>query len=168
MRRTILAAALFSAAIVLSACGEQEPAKASRPAPPPPPPPAAKPVPPPPPVKPAPKKPVPPPPVKPAPKKPVPPPPAPAKKAPPPKARPGVVAETVHAVDKTADYATGRTQLQAKKRMQNKLQNIPHIQASFLITNCPDDFSRKLTDPVYLRPAVFVEPRIPRQIAVPQ
>ena len=49
-----------------------------------------------------------------------------------------------------------------------KLQTVSHIQASFLITNCPDDFSRKLTDPVYLRPAVFVEPRIPRQIAVPQ
>ncbi|MBQ6598603.1 MAG: hypothetical protein IJH79_13710, partial [Lentisphaeria bacterium] len=45
-----------------------------------------------------------------------------------------------------------------------KLQPIPHIQASFLISNCPDDFSSRLTDPVYLRPAVFVEPRIPRQI----
>ena len=45
-----------------------------------------------------------------------------------------------------------------------KLQTVPHVQASFLITNCPDDFSAPLTDPVYLRPAVFVEPRIPRTL----
>ena len=32
------------------------------------------------------------------------------------------------------------------------------------IRNCPEDFSQPLTDPVYLRPAVFVEPRIPRQV----
>lgn len=45
-----------------------------------------------------------------------------------------------------------------------KLQTVSHIQASRLIDNCPDDFSKGLSDPVYLRPAVFVEPRIPRQI----
>lgn len=44
------------------------------------------------------------------------------------------------------------------------LRTVPHIRASCLISNCPDDFSQPLTDPVYLRPAVFVEPRIPRQI----
>ena len=52
----------------------------------------------------------------------------------------------------------------AGAKAAGKLQTVPHIQASLLIANCPDDFSRKLTDPVYLRPAVFVEPRIPRQI----
>ena len=44
------------------------------------------------------------------------------------------------------------------------LKTLPHIRASRLIDNCPDDFSKGLSDPVYLRPAVFVEPRIPRQI----
>jgi len=129
MRRTILAAALTCAVIVLSACGEQQPAKSSKPATPasapaakPAPAPAAKPAPA---VKPAPApaKPA----AKPAPKK------AAAKPAPKKAAakpaqnqasKPGVVLETVQAVDKAADYATGRTQLQAKKRMQNKLQNI--------------------------------------------
>ena len=57
-----------------------------------------------------------------------------------------------------------RIQEIAGEHSAGKLQTIPHIQASFLISKCPDDFSRKLTDPVYLRPAVFVEPRIPRQI----
>ena len=52
----------------------------------------------------------------------------------------------------------------AGEKAAGKLRTVPHIQASCLISNCPDDFSRKLTDPVYLRPAVFVEPRIPRQI----
>ena len=106
MRRTILAAALFSAVVVLSACGEQQPAKSSAPASPAPAP-AAKPAP-------APAKPA----AKPAPQKTEA---KPARKQP---AKPGVVTETAQAIDKTADYATGRTQLQAKKRMQNKLQNI--------------------------------------------
>ena len=44
------------------------------------------------------------------------------------------------------------------------LRTAPHISAACLIRNCPDDFSQPLTDPVYLRPAVFVEPRIPRQV----
>ena len=57
-----------------------------------------------------------------------------------------------------------RIQEIAGEKAAGKLRTIPHIRASFLITNCPDDFSSKLTDPVYLRPAVFVEPRIPRQI----
>ena len=52
----------------------------------------------------------------------------------------------------------------AGERAAGKLQTVPHIRASFLIANSPNDFTRKLTDPVYLRPAVFVEPRIPRQI----
>ena len=57
-----------------------------------------------------------------------------------------------------------RIQEIAGEKATGKLRTVPHIRASFLITNCPDDFSSKLTDPVYLRPAVFVEPRIPRQI----
>ena len=57
-----------------------------------------------------------------------------------------------------------RIQEIAGEKAAGKLRTIPHIQASFLIANSPDDFSRKLTDPVYLRPAVFVEPRIPRRI----
>ncbi|MBR4665957.1 MAG: tRNA (adenosine(37)-N6)-threonylcarbamoyltransferase complex dimerization subunit type 1 TsaB [Lentisphaeria bacterium] len=57
-----------------------------------------------------------------------------------------------------------RIQEIAGEKAAGKLRTVPHIRASFLITNCPDDFSSKLTDPVYLRPAVFVEPRIPRQI----
>lgn len=57
-----------------------------------------------------------------------------------------------------------RIQEIAGEKAAGKLRTVPHIRASFLITNCPDDFSRNLTDPVYLRPAVFVEPRIPRQI----
>ena len=52
----------------------------------------------------------------------------------------------------------------AGDRAAEKLKTVPHVRASCLISNCPDDFSSKLTDPVYLRPAVFVEPRIPRQI----
>ncbi|MBO4630420.1 MAG: hypothetical protein J5858_00715 [Lentisphaeria bacterium] len=52
----------------------------------------------------------------------------------------------------------------AGKTVSEKLKTVPHIQASYLISNCPDDFSHGLTDPVYLRPAVFVEPRIPRKI----
>ena len=44
------------------------------------------------------------------------------------------------------------------------LRTVPHISAACLIRNCPEDFSQPLTDPVYLRPAVFVEPRIPRQV----
>ena len=44
------------------------------------------------------------------------------------------------------------------------LRTAPHISAACLIRNCPEDFSQPLTDPVYLRPAVFVEPRIPRQV----
>ena len=57
-----------------------------------------------------------------------------------------------------------RIQEIAGEKAAGKLRTVPHIRASFLITNCPDDFSSQLTDPVYLRPAVFVEPRIPRQI----
>jgi len=52
----------------------------------------------------------------------------------------------------------------AGARAADKLKTVPHVRASCLISNCPDDFSRPLTDPVYLRPAVFVEPRIPRAL----
>ena len=52
----------------------------------------------------------------------------------------------------------------AGKSASEKLKTAPHIRASYLISNCPDDFSHGLTDPVYLRPPVFVEPRIPRNI----
>ena len=44
------------------------------------------------------------------------------------------------------------------------LHTATHISAASLIRNCPEDFGQPLTDPVYLRPAVFVEPRIPRQV----
>ena len=40
---------------------------------------------------------------------------------------------------------------------------VPHLSAVPLVTSAPDDFSKKLTDLVYLRPAVFVEPRLIRQ-----
>ena len=38
------------------------------------------------------------------------------------------VRETAEAVDKTADYATGRTQLEQKKKMENKLNKIQQNQ----------------------------------------
>ena len=38
------------------------------------------------------------------------------------------VKETAKAVDKTADYATGRTQLEQKKKMENKLNKIQQNQ----------------------------------------
>ena len=48
--------------------------------------------------------------------------------------------------------------------LAGKVVFLPHIQASYLILNEPGDFSRPLTDLVYLRPAVFVEPKIPRNL----
>ena len=42
------------------------------------------------------------------------------------------VKETAKAVDKTADYATGRTQLQQKKKMENKLNSIQKNQQNQL------------------------------------
>jgi len=68
--------------------------------------------------------------------------------------------DVLTALEKDAD----RIREIAGERAAGKLQTVPHIRASFLIANSPNDFTRKLTDPVYLRPAVFVEPRIPRQI----
>ncbi|MBO7148175.1 MAG: tRNA (adenosine(37)-N6)-threonylcarbamoyltransferase complex dimerization subunit type 1 TsaB [Lentisphaeria bacterium] len=44
-----------------------------------------------------------------------------------------------------------------------RLRSVEHIAASRLIFNDEQNFSTPLTDPVYLRPAVFVEPKIPRQ-----
>ncbi len=41
---------------------------------------------------------------------------------------------------------------------------IPAIDASEFLKNAPDDFSVKPTDLIYLRAAVFVEPKIPRKI----
>ena len=38
------------------------------------------------------------------------------------------VKETAEAVDKTADYATGRTQLQQKKKLETKLNNLQQKQ----------------------------------------
>lgn len=52
----------------------------------------------------------------------------------------------------------------AGNAVEGKLRTVAHVQASKLIFNMPEDFSGPLTDPVYLRPAVFVEPRIPRQL----
>ena len=48
--------------------------------------------------------------------------------------------------------------------LQEKIVYIEHILASFLILNEPGDFSRPLTEMVYLRPAVFVDPVIPRKV----
>ena len=48
--------------------------------------------------------------------------------------------------------------------LQNKIVCIDHIRAAFLILNEPGDFSRPLTELVYLRPAVFVDPVIPRKV----
>jgi len=45
-----------------------------------------------------------------------------------------------------------------------KLHCSEHLKASNLISASPGDFSTTLKDLVYLRPAVFVEPRIPRQL----
>ena len=39
-----------------------------------------------------------------------------------------VVKETAEAVDKTADYATGRTQLQQKKKLETKLNKLQQKQ----------------------------------------
>lgn len=44
----------------------------------------------------------------------------------------GVVAETVKGADKVADYATGSTQLQQKKKMESKLKNIQSKSSSQL------------------------------------
>lgn len=48
--------------------------------------------------------------------------------------------------------------------LQNQIVYIGHIKAAFLILNEPGDFSRPLTELVYLRPAVFVDPVIPRKV----
>ncbi len=45
-----------------------------------------------------------------------------------------------------------------------KLRPLEHLKASGLIFSSPGDFSTTLKDLVYLRPAVFVEPRIPRTL----
>ncbi len=44
------------------------------------------------------------------------------------------------------------------------LYTVPHVSAAHLITYSQEDFTMPLTSPVYLRPAVFVEPRVPRQL----
>ncbi len=44
------------------------------------------------------------------------------------------------------------------------LHTVPHVSAARLITYSQEDFTMPLTAPVYLRPAVFVEPRPPRQL----
>ena len=68
--------------------------------------------------------------------------------------------EVVAALEKDAV----RIQEIAGTDVSAKLKTMPHVRASCLITNCPDHFDQPLSDPVYLRPAVFVEPRIPRTI----
>lgn len=72
--------------------------------------------------------------------------------------------DSLAALDKDA----ARIREIAGERADGKLRTVTHVSASALIFNHPGDFGRKLTDPVYLRPAVFVEPRIPRRIADPQ
>ena len=47
---------------------------------------------------------------------------------------------------------------------EGKLHPLEHLKASSLIFTSPGDFSTTLKDLVYLRPAVFVEPRIPRTL----
>ena len=51
-----------------------------------------------------------------------------------------------------------------KNMLQDRIVYIDHIKASFLILNTPGDFSHPLTELVYLRPAVFVEPVVPRKV----
>lgn len=52
-----------------------------------------------------------------------------------------------------------------KDLLKDKVRYIEHILASCLIRNTPEDFSsHPLTELVYLRPAVFVDPVIPRSI----
>ena len=48
--------------------------------------------------------------------------------------------------------------------VEEKLKPVEHLKASELIFASPGDFNTTLKDLVYLRPAVFVEPRIPRQL----
>lgn len=48
--------------------------------------------------------------------------------------------------------------------VEEKLNPVEHLKASKLILASPGDFNTTLKDLVYLRPAVFVEPRIPRQL----
>ncbi len=62
------------------------------------------------------------------------------------------------------DKDAARVQEIAGRMAEGKLRTVPHVMASRLIFNQPDDFSVPLTAPVYLRPAVFVEPRIPRSL----
>ena len=50
----------------------------------------------------------------------------------------------------------------AGSSIKEKLYPLEHLKASGLIFTSPGDFSTTLKDLVYLRPAVFVEPRIPR------
>lgn len=51
-----------------------------------------------------------------------------------------------------------------KDELFSKIYFTEHVPASALILNDPENFSITLREPVYLRPAVFVEPRIPRQL----
>ena len=52
----------------------------------------------------------------------------------------------------------------AGSAVEGKLHPLEHLKASSLIFTSPGDFSTTLKDLVYLRPAVFVEPRIPRTL----
>ncbi len=52
----------------------------------------------------------------------------------------------------------------AEHAVEGKLHPLEHLKASSLIFTSPGDFSTTLKDLVYLRPAVFVEPRIPRAL----
>lgn len=69
-----------------------------------------------------------------------------------------------HEVLIALDRDAARVQEIAGHMTAGKLRTVPHVTASCLIFNQPDDFSTPLTAPVYLRPAVFVEPRIPRSL----
>lgn len=51
-----------------------------------------------------------------------------------------------------------------KSELFSKIHFTEHVPGSALILNDPEDFSITLREPVYLRPAVFVEPRIPRKL----
>ena len=79
------------------------------------------------------------------------------------------VIRTPEDLDKALEHYTKAAQLakdyEAVRKVlgdtaaSQKVLKVDHLSAVPLILACPGDFSRKLTDLVYLRPAVFVEPR---------
>ncbi len=50
------------------------------------------------------------------------------------------------------------------KELSAKMHFAEHVKASALALNCPSDFSSRLSELVYIRPPVFVEPKAPRAL----